>query len=123
MSPIRVLGSVLSLLNGAWALYLYVGTSSAGGGSLSVLLAGCGAFLVVIALVSFIGLRLSFLLAAALSVAILAVVALGWGSYTATESGAAAALSVFAALSDVVASRPARGLSEKDSPLNLPVFG
>jgi hypothetical protein len=124
LSPIRVLGSALSLVNGAWALFLYFGvTPGANGGSLSGLVALVGGILVVDSLVSFLGMRISFLLGAILSVALLAAVALQWGAYASSDSTAAVVLSACAALADVVASRPARGLSEKDSPLNLPVFG
>jgi hypothetical protein len=54
---------------------------------------------------------------------VLVAVAITWGTYATDYSAAAAVLSLVAVMVDAVASRPSRGLSEKDSPLNLPVFG
>ncbi len=87
------------------------------------MLAALGGLLVVDSLVSFLGLRLSFALGALFSATLLVVVALRWGEYSTTDSAAAVVLSVCAVAVDALASRPARALSEKDSPLNLPVFG
>jgi hypothetical protein len=67
--------------------------------------------------------RSSFLLGGVLSAVVVVFVALRWGVFATAYSEAAIALSVAALLVDVVASRPARALSERDSPLNLPVFG
>jgi hypothetical protein len=59
-----------------------------------------------------------------LSAAVLVTLALTWGTPFATnDSIAAAVLSTAALLVDAVASRPSKELSERDSPLNLPVFG
>ena len=82
-----------------------------------------GAILVLASLVAIAGLRRSFILGAILSAILIARVALLWGSYPAADEETTLALSAVTFLVDVVASRPARGLSEKDSPLNLPVFG
>ena len=88
----------------------------------SALLAA-GAILAIVSLVSFTGLRLTFALGAVFSVALLATAGLTWGTYPTDESAAVAGLALVALVTDAVASRPSRGLSEKDSPLNLPVFG
>jgi hypothetical protein len=82
-----------------------------------------GAILVLASLVSIAGMRRSFILGAILSAIIVARVALLWGSYPASDEETTMALSAVALLVDVVASRPAKALSERDSPLNLPVFG
>jgi hypothetical protein len=58
-----------------------------------------------------------------LSAAVLLVIGLTWGTYPTDGSVAVAGLSLVALTVDAVGSRPSRGLSEKDSPLNLPVFG
>jgi hypothetical protein len=86
-------------------------------------LAVVGAILVLASLVSIAGVRRSFILGAVLSAILIARVALLWGSYPAADEETTLALSAVTLLVDVVASRPAKGLSEKDSPLNLPVFG
>ena len=88
----------------------------------SVLLAA-GVILAVVSLVSFTGVRLAFIFGAVLSAAVLVTVGLTWGTYTTYDSAAVAGLAVVALIVDAVASRPSKGLSEKDSPLNLPVFG
>ena len=82
-----------------------------------------GAILAIVSLVSFTGLRPAFIIGAILSAAVLAIVALTWGTYATNNAAATAALSTITLLVDAVASRPSKGLSEKDSPLNLPVFG
>ena len=134
MSPIRLLGSVLSLLNGAWSVYIHyyggvttpIASVPPGGPGYpvpTVWLVLVGGLLIVDSLVSFAGVRLSFAAGAFLSVAVLALVAIQWGGYVATEVEVAAALSVICIILDAIAFRPAKGLSEKDSPLNLPVFG
>ena len=79
--------------------------------------------LAVVSLVSFTGLRLTFVLGALLSAAAVVTLGLTWGTYPTDDAIAVAALSLVALVLDAVASRPSRGLSEKDSPLNLPVFG
>jgi hypothetical protein len=86
-------------------------------------LAVVGAILVLASLVSIAGVRRGFMFGVILSAIIIARVALLWGSYPAADEETTLALSAVTLLVDVVASRPARGLSEKDSPLNLPVFG
>jgi hypothetical protein len=86
-------------------------------------LAVVGAILILASLVSIAGVRWSFIFGAALSAIIIARVALLWGSYPASDEETTLALSAVTFLVDVVASRPSKALSEKDSPLNLPVFG
>ncbi|MGH9919387.1 MAG: hypothetical protein ACRD6W_11055, partial [Nitrososphaerales archaeon] len=86
-------------------------------------LLAAGAILAIVSLVSFTGIRLTFALGAILSTAVLLVVGLTWGTYPTDDSIAVAGLSLAALVMDAVGSRPSRGLSEKDSPLNLPVFG
>ena len=86
-------------------------------------LAVVGAILVLTSLVSIAGVRRGFILGAVLSAIMIARVALLWGTYPAPDEETTLALAAVALLVDVVASRPAKGLSEKDSPLNLPVFG
>jgi hypothetical protein len=86
-------------------------------------LAVVGAILALASLVSIAGVRRSFIFGAILSAIMIARVALIWGSYPAADEETTLALSVVTFLVDMVASRPAKGLSEKDSPLNLPVFG
>ncbi len=138
MSPIRALGSALSLLTGAWAAFLarfgfiptpeavnaasprYSGIPSA---ELQGILLVVGAILIVDAMVSLVGVRAGFMLGAALSAVVLALVVLSWGGVGTNEAWAAVLLSAITIPVDAVSSRPARGLSEKDSPLNLPVFG
>jgi hypothetical protein len=144
LSPIRILGSVLSLLNGLWAAVLAyfgfipvplscnVSPSPCSGaptffGIPSPYLHGAlfavGMILIIDALVSFKGVRMSFMLGAILSAVVLALFAISWGGVGTSESEVALVLSVVTILTDAVASRPARALSERDSPLNLPVFG
>jgi hypothetical protein len=142
LTPIRLAGSVLSLASGSWAAFVaYYGANTVscppfstcileqgGSGPLSAsdLQAGLfivGALLALDALVSFAGVRASFLLGAVLSAVVLVVVAFQWGTYSSADSSVAVALSVLALLVDAVASRPARGMSEQTNPMNLPVFG
>jgi len=141
LTPIRVAGSVIGLIGGVLAAFVVIlgpvqaplcqgpgicigptaqATPNPG---LDNVLLGAGAILAVVSLVSFTGLRLTFILGAALSAAVLVTVALTWGTYSTDDSAAIAGLSLVAVVIDAVASRPSRGLSEKDSPLNLPVFG
>ncbi len=137
MSPIRLAGSVLGLVDGAWAAYIaFVALNATyncpnGGCPASTFVfvpfaqgqVAAGALLVVVSLVSFTGRRLTFVLGAVLSVVVLATLALAWGTYASNESIAVAALSLASLAADSVASRPSKELSERDSPLNLPVFG
>jgi hypothetical protein len=148
LSPIRVLGSALSLLNGAFAAIIAYGgfipvpiaclpspppgsANCAGApyffGIASPELQGTllfvGVILIIDAVVSFAGVRASFVLGAILSAVVLALFAVSWGGPAANFSEAAVVLSVATILVDALASRPSRGLSERDSPLNLPVFG
>jgi hypothetical protein len=138
LSPIRLAGSILGLVNGAWAAYIAFvalnATYNCGPG-------GCpesmfafvpyargqvvaGGLLVIVSLISFTGRRPTFVLGGVLSAAVLVTLALTWGTPFATnDSIAAAVLSTTALGVDVVASRPSKELSERDSPLNLPVFG
>lgn len=82
-----------------------------------------GGLLVVVSLISLVGIRLMFVLGAILAAILLATLFLAWGTYASASAELAAVLSVLALGTDAVASRPSRGLAEKDSPLNLPVFG
>jgi hypothetical protein len=130
LSPIRILASVLSLLNGVWAVYIhYYGQATAtlsapaGYSVPTIWVAVVGGMLIVDSLVSFAGVRIGFALGAALSAVLLARVALEWSGYVVADVGASAAISAICIVLDLVAFRPAKGLSEKDSPLNLPVFG
>jgi hypothetical protein len=86
-------------------------------------LAVVGAILVLASLVSIARVRRSFIFGAILSAIVIARVALLWGTYPAADEETTVALAAVTFLVDLVASRPAKGLSEKDSPLNLPVFG
>lgn len=129
MSPIRVIASVLSLLNGALAVYMhYYGapfactlcTAPSPG---TVWLAVAGGVLVVGSLVSLVGVRASFAVDTALCALIVMLFAVQWGSYDISAAPWVVALSAICIVLNALAFRPARGLSEKDSPLNLPVFG
>ena len=78
---------------------------------------------VAVSLVSFAGFRATFVAGSVLSVAILALALFMWATDGTTDLLASVVLAALSAATDAVASRPARALSEKDSPLNLPVFG
>ena len=141
MTPIRVAGSVVGLVDGVLAAFMVIfgpvqGPLCQGPGicvgplqqpipnpELDNILLAAGVVLAVVSLVSFTGLRLTFALGAILSAAALVAVGLTWGTYSTDDSIAVAGLSLAALVTDAVGSRPSRGLSEKDSPLNLPVFG
>jgi hypothetical protein len=136
LSPIRLLGSVLGILAGmAAGLVNEVARASttigsAPGSEVTVLrpdLGGAlliaGAILGLISLVSLTGFRIMFVLGAAASLGVLGVLALTWGDFGASDAVAVAVICVLAFLADVVASMSSGALSEKDSPLNLPVFG
>ncbi len=141
MTPIRVAGSVIGLVDGVVAAFMVISgpvvqvqplckgpilcTSlpTPPSPELENALLAAGAILAIVSLVSFTGIRLTFVLGAVLSAAALAAVGLTWGTYPTDGSIAVAALSLAALVVDAVGSRPSRGLSEKDSPLNLPVFG
>jgi hypothetical protein len=137
LSPIRLAGSILGLVNGAWAAYIAFLALNAtyncpSGGCPASLFAYLpyaqgqvvvGILLVMVSLVSFTGRRPTFVLGAVLSAAVLATLALTWGTYATNDSIAAGVLSVASLAVDSVASIPSKELSEKDSPLNLPVFG
>jgi len=128
---------VLSLLNGAWAAYIAYyytyhlptcslspsGCSGAASPELHSALLAVGAILAIDALVSFAGLRATFMVGVGLSALVLVLVADQWGTFSGTDSTVALVLSVLAIVVDAVASRLSKGLSEEDSPLNLPVFG
>jgi len=137
LNPIRVAGSLLGIVSGLWAVYvskfvkpslLCSPCSPAPGLGSNLHLADpwigvVGGILVLASLVSIAGVRMSFMLGAILSAIIIARVGLLWGTYPVTDEATTLALSAAACLVDAVASRPSKGLSEKDSPLNLPVFG
>lgn len=137
MSPIRLAGSILGLVNGAWAAYIAFVALNA---TYNCPQGGCpastfafmpyaqgqvvaGALLVIVSLVSFTGRRPTFVLGAVLSAAVLVTLALSWGTYATNDSIAAAVISLASLAVDAVASSPSKELSERDSPLNLPVFG
>ena len=123
----------MGLLNGAWAAYIAIGPLNAtyhcplNGCPASMFayaqaLAIAGGILVVSSLVSFKGFGWALLIDAALSLAVLGLVAVNWSTYG-SNSLPSAVLAVVAAAMEIVGSRPAKVLAEKDSPLNLPVFG
>jgi len=141
LTPIRVAGSVIGLVDGIVAAFMVISGPAIQvqppchgplpctslpmppSPGLDNALLAAGAILAIVSLVSFTGIRLTFALGAVLSAAALIVVGLTWGTYPTDDSTAVAALSLAAVVVDAVGSRPSRGLSEKDSPLNLPVFG
>jgi len=141
LTPIRAAGSVIGLVDGVVAAFMVIlgpvpGPLCQGPGicigptqqpipsaGLDHVLLAAGVLLAVVSLVSFTGIRLTFALGAVLSAAALVVVGLTWGTYPTDDSIAVAGLSLAALVVDAVASRASKGLSEKDSPLNLPVFG
>jgi hypothetical protein len=141
LTPIRAAGSVIGLVDGVLAAFMVIlgpvrgplcegpgicigpTSQSAPNPELETVLLAAGVILAVVSLVSFTGLRVTFALGAVLSAAALVAVGLTWGTYPTDGSVAVAGLSLAALVIDVVGSRPSRGLSEKDSPLNLPVFG
>lgn len=126
MTPIRVGGSVIGLVDGVLAAFMVISgpaVPAPPSPELENALLAAGAILAIVSLVSFTGIRLTFALGAVLSAAALVTVGLTWGTYPTDASIAVAGLSLAALVMDVVGSRPSRGLSEKDSPLNLPVFG
>jgi len=136
MVPIKALGSVLGLANGAWAAFIAetalnrIYNCPAGGCPASLFayvpyaeaLAAVGAVLVVDSVVSFKGFRVCFLLAALLSVGVLGLVGLEWGTYGGW-SLPACILAVAAAAVGTVASRGSKGMPDEAHPLELPVFG
>ena len=137
MSPVRMLGSALSVISGLWTAYIALVALTA---TYNCPVHGCpaslfafvpyaqvqavaGGALAVVAVVSLARPRPAFLAGAALSAVALVALALAWGTYTSQDAYVAAALSILSLVVDAVASRPSRALSERDSPLNLPVFG
>lgn len=121
-TPIRLAGSVLSLVSGAWAAFVgYYGTSSHS--ELQSALIVVGAILVVDALVSFAGVRASFVVGVGLSALVIVIVAVKWGTYSGSDASLALILSLLSLVADAVASRPVKGMSEQTNPMNLPVFG
>ena len=137
MSPIKLAGSILGLVNGAWAAYIAFlalnATYNCPNGGCPASTFGfmpyaqgqvvAGGLLVAVSLLSFTGRRPAFILGALLSVAVLAMIALSWGTYSSNDSIPAGILSAASLAVNALASSPSRELSEKDSPLNLPVFG
>jgi hypothetical protein len=136
LNPIRAAGSVLGVAAGLLAVYVSrfvtptplcdecsppAGVGAALHNS-DPWLGVVGAILVLASLVAVVVKR-SFVLGAILSAIIIARVALLWGTYPTNDQEAVLALSAVALFVDAVASLPSRALSEKDSPLNLPVFG
>jgi len=115
---------VLGLVTGVWVIYIqHFANTEPGviGGSDTIFVVG--AFLALVSLVSFQGFRWGFVVGAVLSAVVIVLVGLLWGHYTQNDEWATLILAAATIVLDVVASRPSRALSEKDSPLNLPVFG
>jgi hypothetical protein len=127
------LGSALGVATGLWAAYVSyfvdpspLCSSCSTPGTLhnsDPWLGIVGAILVLASVVGLAGVRRSFTLGAVLSAVLIARVALLWGSYPFTDEVAVVVLSAITLVAEAVASLPSKGLSEKDSPLNLPVFG
>jgi len=121
-TPIRLAGSVLSLVSGSWAAYIaYSATNSHS--ELQSALIVVGALLALDAIVSFAGIRASFVVGAGLSALVLVIVADQWGTFSGADASVALVVSLIAVVTDVVASRPVKGMSEQTNPMNLPVFG
>jgi hypothetical protein len=135
LSTVGRLGSILSLLNGLWSTYIAIAAMNAPascpeGGCpttaytyLLTLLLVVAVALVVDSLTSFRGFRVSFILGAVLSALVVGLVALQWSSFGATVSAVSVLLSVLSVVSDILATRPSKPISEQSHPLNLPVFG
>jgi uncharacterized membrane protein len=127
LTPIRVLGSVFSLLTGlSVAFVLPRGLESAsdtGITRLGGLVFIIGAVLAIFAVASFVVPRITFIVSAILSASVLLTVAVRFGRFNQDVALVTAVLATVALVTDAFAARPSKGLSEKDSPLNLPVFG
>jgi len=127
LSPIRVVGSVFSLLTGLLgALVLPLGLARAGGAGvtrLGGLLFLVGAVLVLVSIISFVVPKYTFVISAILSVVVLGVVAARFDRFNQGVALVTVVLATVAVVVDALAARPAKELAEKDSPLNLPVFG
>ena len=127
MVPIRVIGSVFSLLTGlSAALLLSRALERASGAGLTMLGGGLfivGAILVVVSVVSFVVPRFTFVVSAVLSVGVLAIIAARYSRFNPDLALVTAFLATVALIADAFAARPSKALAEKDSPLNLPVFG
>jgi len=136
-APIKVLASVLGVVNGAWAVYIALSATNTA--MLTTCVAkGCeamfvyvpfaqalavgGVLLIIVSIVSLKGFRWSLLLEAVLSLAVLGFVAIEWGAYG-SASWTSAILSIVAAAVSVYASRRVREIPDQAHPLNLPVFG
>ena len=137
MTPIRLAASILGLVSGLWAAYIafvFVTTPI----PLSCPVTGCpapanlssarvqaadGGLVAVVSVISLTERRLAFMINAILSATILVTLGLTWGTYSANGTDIAFGLSGLALVVNAVASRPAKELAERDSPLNLPVFG
>ena len=91
--------------------------------NLAIPLSAAAIVLAVVSLLSLTGVRVAFMVGAILSGIVLVVILASWGRFTTGDTVVAAMLSSAALAADILASRPSKGLSEKDSPLNLPVFG
>ena len=133
MTPVRTAGSILGAATAALAIYIQYSNvvppcsapcnPGVGGIGSPTYLAVIGAILLLDSLVSFTGFRATFILAAVLSAVLLLRVLLVWNDFPSADSASVAILSIVTIAVDAVASRPAKALSEKDSLLNLPVFG
>jgi hypothetical protein len=136
LNPIRAAGSVLGLVAGISAALVDLYEAVPHPLCLAGLCSGpvpppdlhgsllvVGALLAVVSLVSFVGVRTIFAFGAILAAALLAVVLLTWGAYTTDDALFVGVFSVVTLVVDAIALMPSKALSEKDSPLNLPVFG
>ena len=124
----------MTLANGLWALYIAItplgsvyhcplGGCPPGLLLYPALLLVAGAITVLVSLISFAGFRVAFIAGSVLSGAIVALSLFWWATDGTSNPLASAAIAAVSTAVDAVASRTARGLAERDSPLNLPVFG
>lgn len=125
---VRVIASIVSLVNGGWGLLAWLYSAKIFGVNLS---AGSGGIwipivavlLVLDSLVSFAGFRTAFYASVALSVLLLLDILL-FGAVIASAAFAASALLALATvILGIIAARMRPRVSEENHPLNLPVFG
>jgi len=122
LTPIRLAGSVIGLVDGVVAAFMVILGPVAPppcpqgaffcalyqfpNPELDNVLLAAAVVLAVVSLVSFTGLRLTFVVGAVLSAAVLVSLGLTWGTYPTEDSIAVAGLSLPALVVDVVGSRP-----------------
>jgi hypothetical protein len=129
VTPIRAAGSFLGVFTGILAVIVEYTksnptcSSACVPGASTVWLAVAGAALAAASLVSWGGFRVTFYMGSVLAVMVFAADLALRGQFPADEWELTGALSLATVAVDMVASRPAKTLAEKDSPLNLPVFG